>query len=90
MCMHFFAPTTVMLSATSALALPPRDRSLLTALRARELPQALDHAGPRRPMLAVVSLEKEKYVLFSTFRRDGRAVSTPVWLVQLPDGESGF
>jgi uncharacterized protein len=41
-------------------------------------------------MLAVVSLENEKYVLFSTFRRDGRAVSTPVWLVRLPDGEFGF
>jgi uncharacterized protein len=41
-------------------------------------------------MLAVMSLENEKYVLFTTFRRDGRAVSTPVWLVQMPDGEFGF
>ena len=41
-------------------------------------------------MLGVMALESEKYVLFSTFRRDGRAVSTPVWLVQLPTGEFGF
>jgi PPOX class probable F420-dependent enzyme len=41
-------------------------------------------------MLGVMSLASEKYVLFSTFRRDGRAVSTPVWLVQLPDGQFGF
>jgi PPOX class probable F420-dependent enzyme len=41
-------------------------------------------------MLAVMSLENEKYVLFTTFRRNGRAVSTPVWLVQMPDGEFGF
>ena len=37
-----------------------------------------------------MALESEKYVLSTTFRRDGRAVSTPVWLVQLPDGEFGF
>jgi PPOX class probable F420-dependent enzyme len=38
-------------------------------------------------MLAGMSLENEKYVLFTTFRRDGRAVSTPVWLVPMADGE---
>ena len=37
-----------------------------------------------------MGLENEKYVLFTTFRRDGRAVSTPVWLVPMPDGEFGF
>jgi uncharacterized protein len=41
-------------------------------------------------MLAVMGLANEKYVLFTTFRRDGRAVSTPVWLVQLAEGEFGF
>ena len=41
-------------------------------------------------MLAVVSLENENYVLFTTFRRDGRAVATPVWLVPMPDGGFGF
>ena len=37
-----------------------------------------------------MSLENENFVLFTTFRRDGRAVSTPVWLVPMPDGEFGF
>ncbi len=37
-----------------------------------------------------MALENEKYILFTTFRRDGRAVSTPVWLVHLSDGEIGF
>ena len=41
-------------------------------------------------MLGAMVLASEKYVLFTTFRRDGRAVSTPVWLVQMPDGEFGF
>jgi PPOX class probable F420-dependent enzyme len=41
-------------------------------------------------MLSVMSLENEKYVLLTTFRRDGRPVSTPVWLAQMPDGEFGF
>ena len=37
-----------------------------------------------------MALENEKYMRFTTFRRDGRAVSTPVWLVHLPGGEIGF
>ena len=41
-------------------------------------------------MLRAMVLASEKYVLFTTFRRDGRAVSTPVWLVQMPGGEFGF
>jgi PPOX class probable F420-dependent enzyme len=32
----------------------------------------------------------EKYVLFTTYRRDGRPVSTPVWWVELGDGSFGF
>ena len=32
----------------------------------------------------------EKYVLLTTYRRDGRAVSTPVWWVSLGDGSFGF
>jgi PPOX class probable F420-dependent enzyme len=35
-------------------------------------------------------LEDEKYMRFTSFRRDGRAVSTPVWLVHLSAGEIGF
>ena len=41
-------------------------------------------------MLAGMSLENENFVLFTTFRRDGRAVSTPVWLVPMAGGEFGF
>jgi PPOX class probable F420-dependent enzyme len=41
-------------------------------------------------MLALITLENEKYVSFTTFRKDGRPVSTPVWLVQLSEGELGF
>jgi PPOX class probable F420-dependent enzyme len=37
-----------------------------------------------------MALENEHFVLFTTFRRDGRAVATPVWLVAMPDGEFGF
>ena len=32
----------------------------------------------------------EKYVLLTTYRRDGRPVSTPVWWVDLGDGSFGF
>jgi PPOX class probable F420-dependent enzyme len=41
-------------------------------------------------MLGAVALENERYMQLTTFRRDGRAVSTPVWLVHLPGGEIGF
>jgi PPOX class probable F420-dependent enzyme len=32
----------------------------------------------------------EKYVAFTTFKRDGTPVSTPVWIVDLDDGRVGF
>jgi PPOX class probable F420-dependent enzyme len=32
----------------------------------------------------------EKYVLFTTFRRDGTPVSTPVWCAPLDGGRFGF
>ncbi|MBG0560435.1 PPOX class F420-dependent oxidoreductase [Actinoplanes aureus] len=35
-------------------------------------------------MAALEQLGSEKYVLLTTFRRDGRAVPTPLWVV--PDG----
>ncbi|MEU4424247.1 PPOX class F420-dependent oxidoreductase [Actinoplanes sp. NPDC024001] len=35
-------------------------------------------------MAALEQLGSEKYVLLTTFRRDGRAVGTPLWVV--PDG----
>jgi PPOX class probable F420-dependent enzyme len=37
-----------------------------------------------------VGLADSKYILFTTFRRDGRPVSTPVWVVGLDDGRIGF
>jgi PPOX class probable F420-dependent enzyme len=55
-------------------------------------PATLSGGDSKNPvvMLGVVTLVDEKYMLFTTFRRDGRAVSTPVWLVHLPEGEIGF
>ncbi|MEU4243802.1 PPOX class F420-dependent oxidoreductase [Actinoplanes sp. NPDC026619] len=35
-------------------------------------------------MPSLEQLGSEKYVLLTTFRRDGRAVSTPIWV--MPDG----
>ena len=32
----------------------------------------------------------EKYILFTTFRRDGTPVSTPVWIVPIDDTTFGF
>jgi PPOX class probable F420-dependent enzyme len=37
-----------------------------------------------------MGLNDEKYMLFTTFRRDGRPVSTPVWVVDLGDRRVGF
>jgi PPOX class probable F420-dependent enzyme len=36
-------------------------------------------------MASLEQLGSEKYVLLTTYRRDGRAVSTPLWVV--PDGD---
>ena len=38
----------------------------------------------------MTSLEDEKYLLLTTFRRNGDAVSTPVWAVPLEPGSVGF
>jgi uncharacterized protein len=37
-----------------------------------------------------MGLENEKYMLLTTFRRDGTPVSTPVWVVTLDEGRFGF
>lgn len=37
-----------------------------------------------------VALGDEKYVLLTTFKRDGTPVSTPVWAVALDGGTFGF
>jgi PPOX class probable F420-dependent enzyme len=36
-----------------------------------------------------VALDDEKYILLTTFRRDGTPVATPVWLVGLDGGRLG-
>lgn len=35
-------------------------------------------------------LAAARYVSFTTFRRDGRGVATPVWIAALGDGRLGF
>ncbi len=37
-----------------------------------------------------MSLADEKYILLTTFRRDGSPVATPVWSVPLDGGRLGF
>jgi hypothetical protein len=37
-----------------------------------------------------MSISDEKYMLLTTFRRDGTGVSTPVWVVALDNGTFGF
>ena len=37
-----------------------------------------------------MSITDHKYVSFSTFKKDGTAVATPVWIVALGDGTAGF
>jgi PPOX class probable F420-dependent enzyme len=37
-----------------------------------------------------VAFSDEKYVLFTTYRRDGTPVSTPVWVVELDADTLGF
>jgi PPOX class probable F420-dependent enzyme len=37
-----------------------------------------------------MSLEDEKYVLLTTYRRSGKPVPTPVWSVPLGPGQLGF
>ncbi|TFH20597.1 MAG: PPOX class F420-dependent oxidoreductase [Acidimicrobiales bacterium] len=37
-----------------------------------------------------MTLADEKYLLFTTFRTTGEAVSTPVWAVPLSEGRVGF
>jgi len=37
-----------------------------------------------------MAISDEKYVLLTTFRKSGDAVSSPVWIAPLPDGGAGF
>ncbi len=37
-----------------------------------------------------VTIADETYVLFTSFRKNGEGVGTPVWIAALPDGTAGF
>jgi PPOX class probable F420-dependent enzyme len=37
-----------------------------------------------------MALADEKYISFTTFRKSGQPVSTPVWVVPVSDGRIGF
>jgi uncharacterized protein len=37
-----------------------------------------------------MGLADEKFISFTTYKRDGTAVATPVWVVGLDDGRLGF
>lgn len=37
-----------------------------------------------------MGIEDEKYIRFTTYKRDGTAVSTPTWIVPLDGGRYGF
>jgi PPOX class probable F420-dependent enzyme len=37
-----------------------------------------------------MTLAEEKYILLTTFRRNGDGVATPVWIAPLGDGRAGF
>ena len=37
-----------------------------------------------------MALSDEKYIRVTTFKKDGTAVSTPTWVVDLDDGKIGF
>jgi uncharacterized protein len=37
-----------------------------------------------------MGLENEKYIAFTSYKRDGQPVTTPVWCVPLDDGKLGF
>jgi uncharacterized protein len=47
--------------------------------------------APRRENYASpVAFSDEKYILFTSYRRDGTAVATPVWVVELDADTLGF
>lgn len=53
-------------------------------------PSAPSGDGRRCAYHAVMAFADEKYVLLTTFKRDGTPVSTPVWCTPLGDDEFGF
>ncbi len=45
---------------------------------------------PGRGLMVGMSIADEKYVAFTTFRRTGEGVSTPVWIAPMDGGRAGF
>ena len=41
-------------------------------------------------MTTAANIGAEKYVSFTSYKRNGDAVATPVWIISLPNGEVGF
>ena len=41
-------------------------------------------------MTTAANIGDEKYVSFTSYKRNGDAVATPVWIISLPNGEVGF
>jgi PPOX class probable F420-dependent enzyme len=46
--------------------------------------------GRRSNRICAMTLGDEKYFLLTTYKKDGTAVSTPVWSVALDGGDVGF
>lgn len=40
--------------------------------------------------MGAADLAGEKYIAFTTYRKSGEAVTSPVWLVEVSDGRIGF
>jgi len=59
------------------------ERILVSRIRATTRCKIAPYAGPMR-------LGDEKYVVFTTFKKDGTPKPTPVWPVDAGDGRVGF
>ena len=55
----------------------------------RDVRRGAAHLSSRTSVFGV-AITDEKYVLLTTFRKNGDAVPSPVWIVALPDGTAGF
>jgi hypothetical protein len=72
-------------------AVYPMSECSLTGLSRRIDAQPVIETHPAaRRYPASVALGDEKYIVLTTFRRDGTPVRTTVWAVPLDDGKVGF
>lgn len=53
-------------------------------------PKESARSSPRQVYRQLMALTDGKYVRFTTFRRDGTPVSTPVWIVPIDERTFGF